>query len=209
MPGSASIESNGPETLTQPEWMNEMRIYCLLCDDVLFWKLISCKRYQIWSVCHEISGSNSVQMINPNPTAISSLSAAWLIYILSINIQMKMACLVTEIGMQTHIVRAHHFVKLYNNILSGFFLLECSIYPVLSIRSSQLSCQDHNRCVFSNIYNILGLQVCMQSLLLRRQSPIITAFIIRLSLLAELIQIFIQSQNHLSFWDFLSLQAVM
>lgn len=71
----------------------------------------------------DISGSNSVQMIRPSPSAISSSGAAWLIYILSINIQMKTACLVVEIGMQTHTVRAHHFVKIYSTVLSGFFFV--------------------------------------------------------------------------------------
>lgn len=37
-----------------------------------------------------------------------------------------MACLVMEIGMQMHIVRAHHFVEIYSTILSGFFLGERS-----------------------------------------------------------------------------------
>lgn len=121
MAGSTSIQSNSLETLTQPEWMNKTRKYYLFCDCVLSWKLICCKRYQMWSVCHEISGSNSVQMISPSPTAISSSSAAWLIYILSINIQMKTTCLVIEIGMQTHTVRAHHFVEIYSTPQSGFF----------------------------------------------------------------------------------------
>lgn len=58
-------------------------------------------------------------MINPKPNSYLLSVAAWLIYILSIYIQMKMARLVMEIGMQTHIMPSHHFVEMYNSILSG------------------------------------------------------------------------------------------
>lgn len=50
-------------------------------------------------------------MINASPTDISSSSgAAWLIYTLSIYIQMEMTCVVMEIGMHAHIMPPHHFV---------------------------------------------------------------------------------------------------
>lgn len=49
-------------------------------------------------------------MINTSPTDISSSGAAWLIYTLSIYIQMEMTCLVVEIGMHAHIMPPHHFV---------------------------------------------------------------------------------------------------
>lgn len=57
------------------------------------------------------SGSNRIEMISISSPATSSSSAAWLIYILSIYIEMKMACLDMEIGMQTHIMLPHHFVS--------------------------------------------------------------------------------------------------
>lgn len=84
---------NSQETPIQPEWMNEMRKYRLLCDFVWSWNLICCKKTSDVYMRHKIRGSNSLQMINPSPTAISLCGAAWLIYILSIYIQMKMACL--------------------------------------------------------------------------------------------------------------------
>lgn len=49
-------------------------------------------------------------VINASPTDISSSGAAWLIYTLSIYIQMEMTCVVMEIGMHAHIMPPHHFV---------------------------------------------------------------------------------------------------
>lgn len=49
-------------------------------------------------------------MINASPTDISSSGAAWLIYTLSIYIQMEMTSVVMEIGMHAHIMPPHHFV---------------------------------------------------------------------------------------------------
>lgn len=49
-------------------------------------------------------------VINASPTDISSSGAAWLIYTLSIYIQMEMTCVVMEIGMHAHIMPSHHFV---------------------------------------------------------------------------------------------------
>lgn len=49
-------------------------------------------------------------VINACPTDISSSGAAWLIYTLSIYIQMEMTCVVMEIGMHVRIMPPHHFV---------------------------------------------------------------------------------------------------
>jgi len=120
--GSTSIQSNSLETLTPPEWMDEKGKYCLLCNCVPSSKLMCCKRYRMLSVCHEISGSNREQVINPSPRAVCSSGAAWLIYILSIYIQMKMACLVMEIGMQTHKCLIITLFRCAGVFLNGFSL---------------------------------------------------------------------------------------
>lgn len=67
------------------------------------------KKKDIECSTRQITGPNGVEMIKPSPTANPSSGAAWPIYILSIYIQMKMTCLVMEVGMQTHIMPPHHF----------------------------------------------------------------------------------------------------
>lgn len=118
----APLPSNitAQKTLTQLKWMNEIGKYCLFCDYMLSWKLICCKRYRLWCTAWDhwikwrANDKPRAQQLSPPP------SAAWLIYIPSINIQMKMARLVMEIGMQTHIMPPHHFVEIYTCIQSAF-----------------------------------------------------------------------------------------
>lgn len=95
-------QSRSPDLAWVNEWNGQIfPIIWLLSYLESWYKDIGCS-------VRQITGANGVQMINPSPTAISSSSAAWPIYILNIYIQMKMACLVMEIGMQ--IMLPHHFV---------------------------------------------------------------------------------------------------
>ncbi len=99
--------------------MNEIGKYCLLCDIVSYLESWYVVRDIICAEHHEICGSNAVQLINQSPAAISSSTAARRIYILSIYIQMKMVCLVMEIGIQTQIMPPRHSVEMYDSIQSG------------------------------------------------------------------------------------------
>ena len=113
-------------------------------------------------------------MINPSPTAISSSGAAWLIYILSIYIQMKMACLVMEIGMQTHIMPPQHFVETYNSVLSGFCLVQCfgSHFAEYQIHQIRLSCPDRDKHVLQKIIQDFGIVRVYVELILPNTEPV-------------------------------------
>lgn len=116
-----------------------------------------------WYVVKKISDvecvmrSNSVKMMKPGPTAISSYSPAQPIYILSIYIQMETACLVMEIGIQTHIMPPHHFVEVYPTVFRiDSFHFGPLIYIVDQTKSMEVSCLNYIKCFVQKANMISG-----------------------------------------------------
>lgn len=122
--------------------------------------------FPIISLISDVVRDGSLDQTVLKWAAISSSSAAQLIYILGIYMQMKTACLLLEIGMQTHIMLPHHFVFLYNSSL--FKVDSCTIW------STQLSCWAHNRCVLKKkVFSVSDCQDIHKAYFLPTSPPLL------------------------------------